>query len=226
MRLFYSENEIMKKIILSSVIGLAAIALTGCNEWELLRGEVKGNLTSSENSLMLALSKSNTNTNDDSIALAYYGVFHGYKSFPDNSDYFCSKQREILFAEYSISKNANLKDFITLSKIVEDTTGKTLYEVCSDENNGSSDKEPLVKKDEKPTFKVDKTETTYQLSSQMYDDLIIAVHECKRAEFQTMQSFKQNDKLTKEQYDNVVNIIMSCKQYQLERALQGDDSRR
>lgn len=59
---------------------------------------------------------------------------------------------------------------------------------------------------------------SYVLSPQLYDELITAVKTCNRAAVSSMQ-FKVGSVLPKDQYDQVMNIVLECKDYQLQRAI-------
>ena len=166
-----------------------------------------------------AYAAANRNYDKDSLMEHYYPLTTQYHENKDGSSYFCGSLPQLAMSEYAMQQNSSSKEIITISNIVKASMGKSIIEVCEDEKRGIPASQNLPKKE----FKVDATETTFQLSSQLYDELILAVHECKRAEFQSMQVFDQDTKLTKEQYDNVVKIVMDCKRYRLERALQGDD---
>lgn len=59
---------------------------------------------------------------------------------------------------------------------------------------------------------------TYVLSPAMYDELIQAVKTCNRATVEAMD-FKAGTQLSPEQYDKAMNIIIECKQSQLDQAI-------
>lgn len=59
---------------------------------------------------------------------------------------------------------------------------------------------------------------SYVLSPSMYDELISAVKTCNRATVEAMD-FKAGSQLSAEQYDKAMNIIIECKQSQLDQAI-------
>lgn len=68
-------------------------------------------------------------------------------------------------------------------------------------------------------YKVTTGPETIKLSPEMYDELVKAVTVCKRAELAVMNGFEPNKTLSQKDYDKAMNIILSCKTYQLEKAL-------
>ena len=81
-------------------------------------------------------------------------------------------------------------------------TGKRLY----NSSTGSTNDE------------VKKVDNQYVLSPQMYDELISAVKTCNRATVSSMQ-FQMGSTLSPEDYNKVMQIILDCKKYQLEKAI-------
>lgn len=65
---------------------------------------------------------------------------------------------------------------------------------------------------------VKRVDDSYVLSPQLYDELITAVKTCNRATVESMQ-FKAGSTLTREQYNKVMSIVLECKDYQLQKAI-------
>lgn len=92
----------------------------------------------------------------------------------------------------------------SINEIWHDSTGRWIY--VPDELKSSV------------TDEVKKVDNKYVLSPQLYDDLIAAVKTCNRATVSSMQ-FKPGVSLSPEDYNSVMNIILECKQYQLDKAI-------
>lgn len=215
-----------QKLIVACLIGAAlSCSLSGCRQqWDTYRRANSENMSDTENAFIIALDKANADSTSDDIAEVYAPLFNRYLEKGDNSNFFCGNLYALSASEVSVQNKSDYKQFVFLSALIQNSTGQSISDLCKQEKGLEAPKEIKIK-EQKPVndYKVPDEETTYQLSSQLYDDLILAIHECKRSEYQTMQSFSQDDKLTKEQYNNVVKIVMDCKRYRLERALQGDD---
>jgi hypothetical protein len=94
----------------------------------------------------------------------------------------------------------------SISEIYFESTGRNLYEGSVVRQSSSTDE-------------IKKVQNTYVLSPQMYDELIASVKTCNRATIASTQ-FKLGSTLTPEEYDNVMGIILDCKKFQLEQAIQ------
>lgn len=68
-------------------------------------------------------------------------------------------------------------------------------------------------------YKVTTNSETVKLSPEMYDELYKAVTTCKRAELAAINGFEPNKVLSQKDYEKAMNIILDCKTYQLEKAL-------
>lgn len=68
------------------------------------------------------------------------------------------------------------------------------------------------------TDEVKKVDNQYVLSPQLYDELISAVKTCNRATVNAMQ-FGQGSTLSPEEYNKVMSIILDCKKFQLDQAV-------
>ena len=73
-------------------------------------------------------------------------------------------------------------------------------------------------KNRSSTDEIKKVDNKYVLSPQMYDELISAVKTCNRATISATQ-FTMGSTLSPEEYDNVMKIILECKKFQLEQAI-------
>lgn len=68
------------------------------------------------------------------------------------------------------------------------------------------------------TEEIKKVNNSYVLSPQIYDELISATKVCNRATISAMQ-FPVGKELSPEEYDKVMTIILDCKKFQLEKAV-------
>lgn len=93
----------------------------------------------------------------------------------------------------------------SISEIYFESTGRSLYMGAAVIHSSSTDD-------------VKKVDNTFVLSPQMYDELINAVRTCNRATISATQ-FPIGSKLSPEDYNKVMNIILDCKQYQLDEAI-------
>lgn len=93
----------------------------------------------------------------------------------------------------------------SISEIYFESTGRSLYSGAAVIHSSSTDD-------------VKKVDNTFVLSPQMYDELINAVRTCNRATISATQ-FPIGSKLSPEDYNKVMNIILDCKQYQLDEAI-------
>ncbi|WNA15833.1 hypothetical protein XaC1_190 [Xanthomonas phage XaC1] len=93
----------------------------------------------------------------------------------------------------------------SISEIYFESTGNSLYSGAAVIHSSSTDD-------------VKKVDNTFVLSPQMYDELINAVRTCNRATISATQ-FPIGSKLSPEDYNKVMNIILDCKQYQLDEAI-------
>ena len=68
-------------------------------------------------------------------------------------------------------------------------------------------------------YKVTSSSGDIKLSPSMYDELVKAVSTCKRAELAAISGFSPNKALSQDDYDKAMTIILDCKKFQLEKAL-------
>lgn len=106
---------------------------------------------------------------------------------------------------YSRSSAAGSRKPKTLEEVWYGLTGKYIYSETKLPEQSSGDFKQV---DEK-----------YVLSPALYDNLIDSVKTCNRATFSSMD-FQMGSTLNKDQYNKVMTIILDCKKFQLEQAIQ------
>lgn len=181
----------MKRIL--TVIGLmgASLLLSGCDT---------ANTTKTEDIL---LSQCEKQSQQVSCHSAYSKTYEASESFSHyNSEDHPFEQQGLIFVLEDRAFKRNHPELKSISDIWFDLTGKQLY--GSPEISQAGD-----------TKKVGQS---YVLSPSMYDELIQAVKTCNRATVEAMD-FKVGNKLSPEQYDKAMNIIIECKQSQLDQAI-------
>lgn len=190
----------MKLPLLSAAIlcAIAVTTLSGCDDID--QAEY---LNPTESLLFKMCRQQTVNTRVDCYK-SYKGTLEktsmlAGKVSPEDQPF--SKQGLIFIVEDRAFKDKNPGAF-SMNESWHKYTGKWLYNAP----------------DASQTADVKKVDERYILSPQMYDELISAVKTCNRATVESMQ-FKSGATLTPEQYDKVMNIIIECKSYQLEKAI-------
>lgn len=181
----------MKRILGTIILGLSALLLTGCDD----RNNVEKTLfdqCSAVNKLSCESEYSSTLS-----SLNCGGNVCNPKETP------FSKSMDVFKIDDRMFKLRH-PEMKSISEIYFESTGRNLY--VGAVSTGST------------TDEVKKVNNQYVLSPQMYDELISAVKTCNRATISATQ-FTMGSTLTPEEYDNVMKIIMECKKFQLEQAI-------
>ena len=184
------RNKILPYIAVG-VISLSTMALTGCDE---------ANTTKTEDILMSQCEKQSSRVNCHDGYRRTYEASKKFNHF-NPEDHPFEQQGLIFILEDKAFKKSN-PEVSSISEIWFSLTGKQLY--GAPEASQAAD--------------LKKVDDTYVLSPQLYDELITAVKTCNRATVESMQ-FKAGSVLIKEQYDKVMSIVLECKDYQLQKAI-------
>ena len=190
------RNKILPYVAIG-MISFSTMALVGC---DIDRTEY---LNPTEASLFKMCEKQTVRTNV-SCESSYKGTLAKTTTLGDGvspEDQPFSKQGLIFIIEDRAFKDKN-PGMSSMNESWHKYTGKWLY----------SEPEASQVADLK------RVDDTYVLSPQLYDELITAVKTCNRATVESMQ-FKAGSVLTKEQYDKVMSIVLECKDYQLQKAI-------
>ncbi len=189
----------MKKYLIAVLLS-ACTFLSGCDQYS--------GYTSVEKTLMKQCTKNLRDTYGDS-----YSCFSQYTVTDDQIEASSQTNPEDKpFAQqalvFKLEDRAFKEKFPKIRSINElwyESTGQFII----DDSNYST---------RKSNDEVKKVGDTFVLSPQMYDELINAVRTCNRATISATQ-FPIGSKLSPEDYNKVMNIILDCKQYQLDEAI-------
>lgn len=133
---------------------------------------------------------------------------------------FCDAIYELKATELKFSDRKCTISYAHETLVNEDITATCSRWAANDRGDRLSIVPKEEKVDKEPITKETSTPEKIVISNAMYDDLINAVKTCKRAEYATISEFSPEQEITKEAYDKVRKIIIDCKRYQLEHALQ------
>lgn len=183
-------NKILPYVAIG-MISFSTIALVGCND---------ANTTKTEDILMSQCEKQSPQINCHAEYRKTYEASEKFNHF-NPEDHPFEQQGLIFILEDKAFKRSH-PEVSSISEIWFTLTGKQLY--GAPEASQSAD--------------LKRVDDTYVLSPQLYDELITAVKTCNRATVESMQ-FKAGSVLTKEQYEKVMSIVLECKDYQLQKAI-------
>ncbi|WFZ78553.1 hypothetical protein MQM1_071 [Aeromonas phage vB_AsaP_MQM1] len=197
----------MKKI---AIIGLlACAALTGCG----------GDVTISLGSGLTPVEKA--------VYAAYWkqdGAFDNYRGFMDETikrrpeslnasrtGFFCDSLDALKAADFG-AYNRNDADAQTLSKVFEVVYKTTPEKACG------VYAAPKAVVNDVPVVRVDTTQDV--LGPDLYDKMIEVANSCGRSRQYLIDLTAKKEYLTRNDYDAVMKSYMSCKKFELEKALQ------
>lgn len=181
----------MKYIFLAVIALLGTLALSGCDD----RNDVEVALFKQ----CSAINKIDCKTEYESTIISL--DCGGALCNPNETPF--ARSFDVFKIDDKMFKNAH-PEMKSISEIYYTSTGRVLY--SSDYQKGNS------------TDEVKRVDNRYILSPQMYDELISSVKTCNRATIASTQ-FTMGSTLSPEDYDKVMSIIIDCKKYQLEDAI-------
>ena len=210
---------------------LIALLLTACSEEKAHLNLAYNRVLTPEESYIISYLYSNSSCSNDTITETYTPIM--------NTLYMLRKQNSTVDDSMYKPKDSS-RPFCEVSALLNGTEARTAKILRC--NNGESqptsildiykstyqvDKILSCNTEDRPDrkapvdeqFKVTTDKEGVKLSPQLYDDLIHTVQTCKRAEYSMMAGFKPNQEFTPEDYDKVMKIILECKKFQLESAL-------
>lgn len=178
-------------VAIISVMVASTALLSGCDDT---------NTSKTEDVLMSQCEKQSQQV---SCSSAYRKTLEASENFSNyNADDKPFEQQGLIFIMEDRAFKRSHPELKNIAEIWFDLTGKQLYGTPEPSQSGD----------------VKKMDKSYVLSPQMYDELISAVKTCNRATIEAM-NFKVGANLSAEQYDKAMNIIIECKQSQLDQAI-------
>ncbi|WMX18606.1 hypothetical protein [Aeromonas phage 1233] len=205
----------MKKI---AIVGLlACAALTGCSgDWTGVEYARKGYMSTTERSVFDAYW---AQTRSDFKYTNFLKAVHDSRRpvngnnqaarIPDG--FFCEHLDSLRAAEFAAAQGSK-GGFLNLSQTYEAIYGKTPEAACG------VIKEPKAVVKDVPVVKVDATPDV--LGPDLYDKMIEVANSCGRSRQYLIDLTAKKEYLTKHDYDAVMKSYMSCKKFELEKALQ------
>ena len=204
----------MKKTICSLCV-VASLFIAGCDQPYIIDPNNFDNmkLTPAEKTMITSWAnqvKNNGNCYSTDFFIQYQGlkyVLVSRNNVPVGKEPFCDIAMDI--AAIDKNRKSSLCTETSLSDYYYTARGISLSQ-CNTSNSFASAKKSDV---------INDNVETYELSTSLYSDLILAVKDCKRANIKVQGKFEPYQKLTKENYDWVVGVIQDCNKFRLEEAL-------
>lgn len=197
----------MKKFVIVGL--LACAALTGCGTDATV--SLGNGFTSTEKAVYAAYWKQGGAVDN------YRGFLESAVKYRDSSlnstrtGFFCDSLDALKAADFGASKR-NAEAAKSLSGVFEAIYGTTPEKAC-----GSYIAPKVIVKDV-PVVKVDTTPDV--LGPDLYDKMIEVANSCGRSRQYLIDLTDKKEYLTQEDYNAVMKSYMSCKKFELEKALQ------
>lgn len=190
------ERKTLLTVVLGAVAG--SLLLSACDSID------KTEYLNSTESLLFKMCETQTLKTSVNCKKAYAGTLsktsmNVSEKSPEDQPF---KNQGLIFVIEDRAFKDNYPGMLSMNESWHKYTGKWLYNAPDASQAGD--------------LKV--VDDSYVLSPQLYDELITAVKTCNRASVSSMQ-FKAGSVLSKEQYDQVMNIVLECKDYQLQKAI-------